>query len=143
MNVMFKPMSERKGIKLIKEREVTSIVKWYTKLDNMNIVGPKNPDVLTTKQNQKSLIAMNLINENWCGKIKRRKCAGGSTQRKYIPREDASPSTKSLEALIETLVMDAYEGWYVAIFDAPGAYLNSDIYDENMSDSNQRVNSWI
>ena len=29
-----------------------------------------------------------------------------------------------------TLVVDAYEVWYVAIFDAPGAYLNTYMPDE-------------
>ena len=31
---------------------------------------------------------------------------------------------------METLVVDAYEGRDVAIFDVPGAYLNEDIPDE-------------
>ena len=31
---------------------------------------------------------------------------------------------------MENLVVDEYEGWYVAIFDFPGEYLNSHIPDE-------------
>ena len=31
---------------------------------------------------------------------------------------------------MSTLVVDAYEGRYVRIFDVPGAYLNADIPDE-------------
>ena len=31
---------------------------------------------------------------------------------------------------MKNLVVDAYEGQDVAIFDAPGAYLNADITDE-------------
>ena len=50
----------------------------------MNIMGPENPDVLTTKQNRKSIRALNLIKEKQCGKIKGRKCVDGSIERGYI-----------------------------------------------------------
>ena len=95
----------------------------------MNVVVPENPDMITTRQHRKLLRAVNLIKEKRFGKIKGRTCADGSTQMGYIPRENASTPTISLEALMETLVIDAYEGQYVAIFDVPGAHLNVDMTD--------------
>ena len=44
--------------------------------------------------------------------------------------KDALLLTISLEALMATLVVDAYEGQDVAIFDVPGAYLNADMTDD-------------
>ena len=35
------------GIKLFKKRAVAAIVKEYTKLDDMNVLVPENPDVIT------------------------------------------------------------------------------------------------
>ena len=61
--------------------------------------------------------------------MKGRTCADGSTQRGFIPREDALSSTISLEALMATLVVGAYEGRDVEIFDVPEAYLNADMPD--------------
>ena len=72
---------------------------------------------------------MNLIKDKQCSKIKGQKCDGGSTLRGYIPMKDALLLTISLEALMATLVVDAYEGQDVTIFDVPGAYLNADIPD--------------
>ena len=31
---------------------------------------------------------------------------------------------------MENLVVDVYEAWDIAIFDVPGAYFNTDMYDE-------------
>ena len=91
---------------------------------------PENPDVLTPEQKRKSLRPVNLIKEKLCGKIKGQTCADGSNQRGYINREDASSPTISIDILMYTFVVDAYEGRDVTIFDVPGAHLNSDIPDE-------------
>ena len=63
-------------------------------------------------------------------KNKGRTCADGFIKSGHISSKDASPPTIYLEALMPTLVMDVYEGCDVAIFDAPGAYLNADIPNE-------------
>ena len=75
-------------------------------------------------------LAVNLIKEKQCGKIKGRTCADDGTQRGYIPRGDSSPQTTSVEALKASFVMDAYEGRDVSIFDDPGVYFNTDMPGE-------------
>ena len=95
----------------------------------MNVVDPKPPFVLTPNQTQKSLRAVSHVKEKRCGKIKEKTCADGSAQRGYIPREEASLPNISLEALMATLVVGAYEFQYVAIFYVPGEYLNADMSD--------------
>ena len=81
MNVMFTQISAKKWTKLLKERSVLYIVKDYTQLDYMIFLVPENPDVLTPKQNLKSLRSINLFKDKQCSKIKGLTWAGGSTQR--------------------------------------------------------------
>ena len=128
-NVMFTQMSEKKGIKLFMERTVTVILKEWTQIDNVNVVVPENPDALTPRHKRKSIRSVNPIKEKRCGKINGPTCASGSTQKGYIPREDASSPTISLEVIMDTLAVDKYEIQDVEIFDVPGDYLSADIPD--------------
>ena len=54
-NYMFTQMSAKKGIKLFNECTVVDNVKVYTPLEDMNVVGPDNPDVITPEQNKNNL----------------------------------------------------------------------------------------
>ena len=54
-NVVFTKMSAKKGIKLFNECTVVDNVKGYTPLEDMNVVGPDNPDVITPEQNKNNL----------------------------------------------------------------------------------------
>ena len=114
---MFTQISAKKVIKLFKESAVAAIVKEYIQIDDMNVVDPKPPFVLTPNQTQKSLRAVSHVKEKRCGKIKGLICDDVSTQRGPITREDASLSAIPLDALISALVVDSYEGQDVAIFD--------------------------
>ena len=51
---MFKKISSKKGIELLKERAVVDIVKEYKQLDYINVVLPENPDVPTPGKNKKN-----------------------------------------------------------------------------------------
>lgn len=52
-----------------------------------------------------------------------------SSQQKYVPREDTTSPTLSLEALMTTLLIEAYENRKCIVFDVPGSYLHADILD--------------
>jgi len=77
-----------------------------------------------------ALEAINLIKEKRTGKIKGCTCADGRKQRKWINKEDTASPTVSLEALITSLLIDAFEERDVATFDVPGAYLNAKMPDD-------------
>ena len=70
----------KKVNKLVKERAVADIVKGYIELYDINFVGHKNPYILTTERNRKSIRAVNLIKEKQCSKIKVQKCADNISQ---------------------------------------------------------------
>ena len=130
VNVMFTQMSAKKGIKTFGESAIAAMFKEYNQLNDMNVFGSVNPDTLTRDQKYKALHAINLIKEKRCGRIKGRTCADGRPQRAYVPREEATSPTVSMEALMATLVIDAKEQRDVAIFDVPGAYLHADMPDD-------------
>jgi len=53
--------------------------------------------------------------------------ADGRPQRKYIAKEDATSPTVSTEALLVSLIIDAFEGRDVATADVAGAYLHAEM----------------
>ena len=131
LHVMFTQMSAHKGIKLFGQRAIAAMIKELKQLNDGVI--PGNPviapipfDELTAKDKKESLEAVNLIAIKRSGKIKGRTCANGSKKRKYLRdnKDDPSP-TASLESIMTTLVIDAYEGRDIAIADVLGAYLHA------------------
>ena len=107
--------------------------KEYEQLDYLTVLGRLPPEKITPEQKRKALRAINLIKEKRCGKLKGRICADGSTQRKYIPREEASSPTLSLEALMALLLINAFEERTTAVFDVPGAYLHAEMPDDKFA----------
>ena len=72
--------------------------------------------------------AVNLIKEKRNGVIKGRTCADGSKQRNYLKDgETVYSPTVATEALMTTLIIDAMEHRDVAIFDVPGAFLQTEM----------------
>ena len=131
LGVMFTQMSAQKGIKLFGERALAAMFKELKQLSDGVVPGkpviqPIAFEDLTEKDKKEALEAVNLIAEKRCGKIKGRTCANGSRQRRFLRSDEsyASP-TASLEAIMTTLMIDAYEYRDVAVVDVPGAYLHA------------------
>ena len=131
VGVMFTQMLASRGIKLFGEKAVSAIFKEVKQLNDGILPGnpvivPIDIESLTEEDKRKALEAVNLIKVKRCGKIKGRTCANGSCQRNFVKAEHnfASP-TASLESILTTLIIDAYEGRDVAVADAPGAYLHA------------------
>ena len=89
---------------------------------------PTDATTITSLEKKKVLRAVNLIKEKRSGDLKGCTCVDGSGQRKYLKQDEsvASPAA-SLESLIITLLVDAYEGRDVAVYDVPGAYLQASL----------------
>ena len=127
VNMMFNQMTATKGIKIFGERAVAAMVKEYQQLNDMMVIGRTNPDKLMSDDKRRALLAINLIKEKRCGRIKGRAVADGSTHRKFVPREEATSPTASLEAQMAALLIDVHKDRDVAIFDVLGAYLHADL----------------
>jgi hypothetical protein len=133
VDVMFTQMSAKRGMKLFGERAVAAMFKEFAQMDNGAVDGkpvfaPQDYSKMTNDEKLKTLEAVNLIKEKRDGTIKGRSCANGSKQRKYLKEgESVASPTVSTEANLSTLVIDAFEGRDVAVYDVPGAFLQSNI----------------
>ena len=121
----------KKGFRQFGQIAVAAMIKEFTQLNEGAVPGkpvviPTNAKSLTPLEKNKALRAVNLIKEKRSGDINGRTCVDGSSQRKYLKQDEsvASP-TASLESLIATLLIDAYEGKDIAVYDVPGAYLQA------------------
>ena len=131
---------EWKGLKKYGEHGLAAIIKEFTQLDqgaipehNKPVVIPIDPSTLSYDDKKKALDAVNLISEKCDGTIKGRTCANGSKQRMYLAQADtvASP-TVSVEGLLTTLVIAAYQGRQIISFDIPGAFLQAELPDDKL-----------
>jgi hypothetical protein len=132
-SVMFTQMNAKKGIKLFGERAVAAMFKEFRQMNEgpmpgKPVFGPQDASKLTPLQKKMTLEAVNLIKEKRCGKIKGRTCANGSKQKRYLKTDESVYSpTVSTEALLATLIVDAKEKRDIAIYDIPGAYLQTEL----------------
>ena len=65
------------------------------------------------------------------GDIKVRYCANGSTQRTYIPKEEASSPTVGTDSVLITGVIDAKQGYNIMTLDVLNAFVQTSIPEEN------------
>jgi len=126
-------MPASKGIKLYGAKAIAAMFKEYKQLEDFKVLGRINLESLQHDQKRRALRAVNFIKLKRCGKIKCRTCADGSTQRKYVPREEASSPTLSFEALMGIVLVSAYEQRDTAISDVPGAYLHAEMPDDKFT----------
>jgi hypothetical protein len=131
--VMFTQMNAKKGIKRFGERAIAAMFKEYKQMDEgpmpgKPVFGVCDSTKLSWEEKRQALEAVNLIKEKRCGKIKGRTCANGSKQRQYLKEDESVYSpTCSTESLLSTAVIDAFEKRDVAIFDVPGAFLQTEM----------------
>ena len=75
------------------------------------------------------LRTINLIKEERCGKLKGRTVADGSVQRGLYTKEETASPNISNDALLMTMLVDAWEDRDVATADVGGAYLHAEMND--------------
>ena len=138
LRIIFTQMSAKQGFKTVGEQAVAAIFKEYKQLNDgpmpgKPVVQAVDTNTLTDEMKSKALDAVNLIKIKRDGKIKGRSCLNGSKQRKYLKQyESVTSPTASLEGLLASLVIDAFEEREVAIFDVPGAYLHAKFLQEKL-----------
>ena len=137
-NVMFNHMSEKRVIKLFKERAIAAMYKEFNQLEKLDmpykpVVLPQYPMKFTRTEKREALEAVKLIKEKRTGTIKGNTCENGSKQRSFLKdgEEFASPKI-SLETLFISLVIDAHEGRDITNFDIPGAINGNNLFSITM-----------
>ena len=76
---------------------------------------------MTRNERIKAQIAMMLLTEKRCGKIKVRMVFDGRKTREWITKEDSASPTATLEGILLMLTIDAHENRDVMSADVPNA----------------------
>ena len=128
MGICINQMSAKTGIKKHGEEAVSAIVKEFGQLEHMKTFKPRHKHSLTREQISRTMI-ISIIKEKCCGMLKGRSCVNGRPQQAYISKEEAASPTTTLESLLITLLIDAWEEKDVATADVVRAYLNTYMRD--------------
>lgn len=126
---VFHQMSVSAGIKKHGQAAIDALFREFCQFQDKKVFRPMDPTGMTRTEKKAALRAVNLIKEKRTGDIKARSCADGSKQRGLYDKADTSSPTLSTDALMLSLVVDAFEKRDVATADVAGAYLNADMKD--------------
>ena len=91
---------------------------------------PIKGEQLTRSQKHGALRVLMFLKQKRCGKIKCRAVTDGRKQREGSKKSDVTSPTASTESVLINAAMDAMEGRYVAVIDAPGAFLTANMDEE-------------
>ena len=122
-------MSAKAGIRRFGEAAKDAMRREFRQLDEKGVFEPIHASAITESVKKQALRCINVIKEKRCGKIKGRTCADGRPQRDLYDKAETSSPTASSDAILLTLMIDAFERRDVATADVAGAYLNADMDD--------------
>ena len=126
---IFSQMSARAGIQKHGQPAIDALYIEFEQLHNKGVFMGKHQDELTREQKRNALRVISVIKEKRCGKLKGRTVADGRPQHALYHKMETSSPTVSTNALVLSLMIDAYECRDVATADVEGAYLHADQVD--------------
>ena len=88
---------------------------------------PIKVEDLTEQERKRAMESLIFLVEKRDGKVKARTCANGSTQRAYIPKEEAASPTVATESIMLTGVIDAKQERDVMTLDIPNVFVQTSI----------------
>lgn len=119
------------GLKKFGDRGEKAVTKELTQLHDLVAFLPVKADELSDEERKEALAALMFLTEKRDGTVKGRGVANVSKQRAYIPKEDATSPTATIEGIFFTSAIEAHEGRDVATIDCPGAFLSA-LSDEHV-----------
>jgi hypothetical protein len=122
--------SLKKGLKKFKEVGEEAVSKELLQLHMRDTFKPQDTEELSTNQKKGALESIMFLKEKRDGTIKGRTCADGRKQRETAEPGAATSPTVSLESVLITSTIEAYEGREVDVVDIPGDYLSADMDEE-------------
>ena len=120
-----------KGFKVFKDEGVKAVLVELKQLFDRMVMEPQDADKMSNAEKQAALKYLMFLKLKRSGKVKGRGCADGRKQRLYMDKSDVSAPTVAIEALVLTCLIDAMEGRDVATVDIPGAFMQSDLEEED------------
>jgi hypothetical protein len=119
--------SLNQGIKKFGERGTHAAHKEMKQLHERVVFEPIKISDMTQLERKRAMESLIFLTEKQDGTVKARTCANGSTQRAYIPREEATSPTASTESILMTAVIDAKQERDVMTLDVPNAFVQTPI----------------
>ncbi len=119
--------SLNKGLKEFGERGRNAAHKEMKQLHDRVVFEPIHIAKMTMLERKRAMESLLFLTEKRDGTIKARTCANGSTQRAYIPREEATSPTASTPAILITGVIDAKQNRDIMTLDVPKAFVQTPI----------------
>ena len=120
-------MTAKKGLKRFKEAGAQAIMNELEQIVYRRVMRGKHAHELTREDKRAALRYLMFLKQKRCGKIKARGCADGRKQRLYKTKEETTSPTVSIEGMILTCMVDAYERRHVGTCDIGGAFMHADI----------------
>ena len=119
--------SLKAGIKKFGDKGSEAATKEMKQLHHRKVFKPNMSSELTTQERKRAMESLIFLTEKRDGRVKARACANGSTQRDYIPREDAASPTASTDSVLITGVIEAKQQRDVMTLDIPNAFVQTPI----------------
>lgn len=120
-------MTAKKGLKRFKEAGARAIMNELEQIVYRRVMKGKHAHELTREDKKAALRYLMFLKQKRCGKIKARGCADGRKQRLYKTKEETTSPTVTVEGMMLTCLVDAYERRHVATCDIGGAFMHADI----------------
>jgi hypothetical protein len=119
--------SLNKGLKKFGDRGKEGAHKERKQLHDRVVFEPILIVNMMSLERKRAMESLLFLTEKRDGMIKAQTCTNGSTQHKYIPREEASSPTASTEAILITGVLDAKQRRDVMTLDIPNAFMQTPV----------------
>jgi hypothetical protein len=131
--------SLKKGLRKFQKVGEEDVSKELKQLHMGDTFTPQDSGKLSDAQKQGALESLMFLKEKRVGTIKGRACADGRKQRETAVPGGAISPTISLEAVLITATIDAYEERDVAIVDVPGGGHNDNQRTSGRADGEGRT----
>jgi len=119
--------SLKQGLKKFGDRGKAAALKEMKQLHDRTVFEPIHVHEMTTIERKRAMESLIFLTEKRDETIKARTCANGSTQRDYIPKEEATSPTAATESILITGVVDAKQKRDVMTLDVPNAFVQTPI----------------
>ena len=119
--------SLKAGLKKFGNKGSEAATKEMKQLHDRKVFKPIMSSELTSQERRRAMESLIFLTEKRDGRVKARTCANGSTQRDYIPREDAASPTASTDSVLITGVIEAKQRRDIMTLDIPNAFVQTPI----------------
>jgi len=122
-------MTASQGIHKRRQKAVDALFSKFCQLDDKAVFDPIDASTLMKDQKKAALRVINLIKEKCDGGLKGRTCTDQSIQHTLYTKDKMSFPMVATDALMLSLLIDAFKMQDVATADVVGAYLNTEMLD--------------